>query len=132
MSTSPELALALRHARIRWVGAPLLLTGLAGLLGALLHYGHGASGWNIPLGLFGSGMALASFGANSDTALVFAWRASQAHQALPGPLAEELAQELQRDRAALLELKPAPTVGLVLPVIAVCVQALLAWRLLGG
>ena len=133
MSASSAAAAAVRHANIRWVGAPLLITGLFGLLSALLGLVGGGPGLNVMLGLFSTGMALASFGSNNDTALALALQARDGAPParLPASLEEELNAELERDRKAVLELKPAPTIAMVLPLITVAVQAGLAWRLFG-
>lgn len=133
MSTGPNVAAARRHAALRWVGAPLLVTGLFGLLSALLGLAGGGPGLNVMLGLFGTGMALASFGANNDTALALALRARDSGtERLSPQLEAELNEELERDRKGVLELKASPTVAMVLPVVATAVQAGLAWRLFGG
>ncbi len=137
MTPAALASAASRHASIRWVGAPLLLTGLFGLLQAILALpGHGT--WlDFGMGMFGTGLALASFGANNDTALALALQAHEAARGgAPSPLspalAEELAQELDANATAVSELKPAPTVALVIPFVCLAVQAGLAWRLLGG
>lgn len=135
MSASNTIAAARRHATLRWIGAPLLITGLFGLLNALLGLAGGGPGVNVMLGLFSTGLALASFGANNDTALallVQARDAGGADSALPPSLLEELNEELGRDRKAVLELKAAPTVAMVLPLVAILAQAGLAYRLFGG
>lgn len=137
MNAATIAASASRHAAVRWVGLPLLITGLFGLVSALLALAGGGSGWNLALGAFGTGLALASFGANNDTALALALQASEGRgrgdvSPLSPALAEELAAELTRDRAEVVGLKPAPTVALVLPFVCLAVQSALAWRLLGG
>ena len=136
MSASPTIAAARRHAALRWVGAPLLITGLFGLGTALLGLAGGGPGANVMLGLFGTGLALASFGANNDTALALAMTAREASKGgqdpLPQPLLDELNGELARDRKGVLELKASPTVAMVLPLVAILVQAGLAFRLFGG
>lgn len=130
-----DCAAARRHAALRWLGAPLLLTGLAGLVSAILAYGSGGSGWNIALGFFGTGMGLATFGANNDAALAMALRVSEGARGedsgLPPALVGELREELARDRAAVLDLRESPRVAMALPAVAILVQGLLAWRLLG-
>lgn len=137
MSASSTVAAARRHATLRWIGAPLLVTGLLGLVTSLLGFVGGGPGLNVMLGLFSTGMALASFGSNNDTALALALQARDAVRAgegepLPQPLLDELNAELARDRKAVLELKASPTAATVLPFVAVLVQSGLAWRLFGG
>ena len=133
--TLADLRAARRHAGLRWAGAPLLITGLAGLVGAVVAYAEGGAGVNIGLALFGTGLGLASFGANHDTAMALALRVSEAvrgeESALPPALAEELRQELVADRAAVLDLRASPRVAFALPIAALLVQGLLLWRLIG-
>lgn len=137
MTTEALAAAAARHASVRWVGAPLMLTGLIGLVSAILALpGHGT--WlDFGLGMFGTGLALASFGANNDAALSLALQVKEATRGgaaspLSPALAEELDQELAADRAGVADLKAAPKVALVIPFVCMAVQGGLAWRLLGG
>lgn len=121
---------ASRHAALRWVGAPLLLTGFGLLIFAVVTWAGGGSGWNIGLSLFGTGLGLASFGANNDAALALALRASESGAALSPSLAAELEHELARDRSGLMGLIPAPTFAMIVPVLALGAQAFLLSRLL--
>lgn len=136
MTTAAAAQAAVRHAAVRWIGAPLMVSGLFLLVSALLYLpGHGT--WmDIGLGLFGTGLGLASFGANNDAALALALQVHEASRGqsspLPQGLADELAGELAADRAGVSELKASPTVALVLPLVCLLVQGLLASRLLGG
>jgi len=136
MSADTLGAAAARHAALRWIGAPLLVTGLAGLLSALLGLAGGGPWLNVGLGLCGTALALASFGVNNDTALSLALQAQESRHGGAPPLspklADELAAELARDRAAVGELHPAPVMSFVMPLLAAGVQAFLALRLLGG
>lgn len=136
MTPAALAAAASRHASVRWVGAPLLLTGLFGLVNAIISLPAHGTWADFGLGMFGTGLALASFGANNDAALALAL---QAQEATPGggtplnpELARELAEELAADQAGVSELKASPRVALVLPFVCLAVQAGLAWRLLGG
>jgi hypothetical protein len=51
---------------------------------------------------------------------------------LPPSLQDELEAELMRDRPGVMKMRPAPTVGMVMPVVAVGVQLFVLWRLLAG
>ena len=125
---SSEAILAARHARLRWIGAPLLASGLI-LAGWAVHASiGGGSLWNVALGMAGAGLSLASCGANHDTAMALAFRSRDA--GLPDGLQAELNEELERDRDEIIDLRPAPKVGLVMPVIAVGLQAWVCTRLL--
>lgn len=126
-----DIQVAVRHARLRWIGAPLLLTGLLLVLLTVLQMVSGGPGWMVMLGLFGLGTALASFGANHDTAMAHAVRV-RLHANLPVPLRDEVNAELARDRNDVMGLRPSVMAGLVVPVVCICVQGFVAWRLLGA
>lgn len=127
------VSLAVRHARWRWAGAPLLLSGAGLLMLAVAQLAQGGSFFTLGLCLFGTGLALASFGANHDTAIAMCVKATQtgARTALPAPLLSELEEELQRDRAGTLGLKAVPRIALAMPFIAIAVQGFAGSRLFG-
>ena len=127
-----DLKVAQLHSRWRWAGLPLLITGVGLLLGAFTQLVAGGSGWTLMLALFGTGMGLASFGANHDTAMAYAIRVRQSRDTqLPANLADEVDEELERDRDGALGLRPAPRVALVLPLVALAVQCWVVLRLVG-
>lgn len=126
-----DAALARRHALLRWTGVPLLFTGFSLVGLALYAWSQGGAGINVGLSLFGTGLGLASFGANNDAALALAMRASEAGDALPPSLSAELTLELKRDRAAIMALKISSGFALVVPLLAVALQVWAASRLLG-
>ena len=125
-----DVARANRHARLRWVGAPLLLSGVSLIAYAVYGWLTGGSGWTVAASFFGTGLALASFGANHDAAMGYALLAQDA--GLPPTLQDELEAELVRDRAGVMKVRPAPTIGMVMPVVAIGVQTFVLWRLLAG
>ena len=126
---SDERAIAVRHSRLRWVGAPLLATGV-GLLGyAIFAVMTGGSLLTVGLGMFGCGLALASFGANHDTAMALAFAHRDAD--LPAHLIDELNDELERDRDGIVHGQPMPRVAIAMPLIATGIQVLVAYRLFG-
>ena len=132
MSAGTDLAIARRHASWRWTGAPLLLSGILLLLAALVGVIQGGSGFTAMLGMFGCGLSLASFGANHEAAIASALRARQGGAELPPRLAEDLDEELARDRAGTMGLRASPRVALALPLVALLVQTGVAWRLFGA
>jgi len=136
MTTAPTeqmVAQATRHTRLRWIGAPLLLSGAAALLWALFGVFTDGSGWTLAIAAFGTGMGLASFGANHDTAMALAFRVRAAGtEQLTDALREELGHEIERDRDAVARLRAAPRIALVLPLVAIGVQAWVFWRLMGS
>ncbi len=128
VASTSEVLLASRHARLRWIGAPLLVTGL-GLAGwALYSTMAGGSWWNVGIGMLGAGLALATFGANHDTAMALAFRARD--EDLGEPLRGELEEELERDRDEVIGLKPSPRVALVMPVVALSIQVWVCTQLM--
>ena len=120
-----------RHAKLRWVGAPLLVTGL-GLIGlCVADWLQGGSGYSILLGTLGTGMGLAAFGANHEAVIALAARHAESEEApLPESLSQELSEELARDRAGTMALQAFPRTAMALPVVAIGVQALTAWIIL--
>ena len=120
---------AVRHARLRWVGAPLLLSGIALLGTAVYQSFFGGSPWTVAMGAFGTGLALASFGANNDAAIAFAFQGRE--DELPRALKDELAEELDSDRDGVLRLRPAPKVAMVIPWVAAAVQGWVFVRVAG-
>lgn len=121
------------HARLRWVGAPLLLSGVVMLMWALSLTLRGGSLLTLMFGMFGCGMALASFGANHDTAMALAIRARGDGEAnLPEPLESEVAEEMGLDRASAMSLRPSPRIAMALPLVALLVQGFVFWRLFTG
>lgn len=136
-TTRLEAAAALRHASLRWLGVPLLVTGATMVIWALAGVFTGGSWLTLGLTLFGTGLGLGSFGANNDTALAFAARVSEAtgsREERPGLLSDkledELAQELERDRPGVMGMLPTPRVAMGLPAVALVVQALALSRLM--
>ncbi len=118
------------HAKLRWVGAPLLLSGLALLGYAIFRALVGGSGWTVAFSVFGAALSLASFGANHDAAMAYAFEGRDG--GLTPNLREELDEELERDRNGVVGARPTPKLAMTIPVVAVCVQLWVAWRLFGG
>ena len=120
---------AVVHARLRWVGAPLLLTGV-GLLGKAVYDAFFLGPlWLAAVAALGAGLALASFGANHDTAMGLAYQAREA--GLPLDLKDELDAEIERDRDGVLALRPTPTIAKVIPLIAAGIQIFVFTRVFG-
>ena len=111
---SSETALSLsqlqRHARLRWAGPPLLVSGLALVGLCIASYLQGGSGYPFFIGLLGMGLGLGSFGANHETAMALALQYTNhdAETPLPENIAKELKEELDRDSEATQNLQPFP------------------------
>jgi len=134
-SASADAKQARFHARLRWAGAPLLLTGVLLLGWGVVSVMGGQSVTVIFIGFFGCGLGLASFGANHDTAMALALSARDAQgeePVLSDELARELKEELDTDRGEVLSLRPSPRIAMVIPLVALLVQGFLLWRLSGG
>ena len=130
-TVSPELRAARRHARIRWAGVPLLLTGLAVVGLCFAQWLQGGSGYIIFIGFMGMGMGLASFGANHEATLAFSLRVENAGvESLPEKMSRELQEERTRNGEAVDALVPFPRTSLVLPLVAIGVQTFVAWYVL--
>lgn len=127
---SENVSLAVRHARVRWIGGPLLLTGASLLSFAVYRALVGGSGWTIAMAAFGTGLALAAFGANHDTAMAYSFAGRE--ESLPLSLREELNEELERDRSGVVAMRPTPMVGLVMPWVSACIQIWVCYRLFGA
>ena len=122
---------ALKHIRLRWVGAPFFLLGLVWLVIALQQaLGEGA--WfPVMLGFASSMMGLTCFGLNHDTAIQLALqvRKKQPEYVFENPLQRELTEELNRDYANTLSLSGHPTLGKILPVITLMMHGLVVYLL---
>ena len=77
----------------------------------------------------GAGLALASFGANHDTAMGLAYQGREA--GLPLDLKDELDAELERDREGVLALRPTPAIAKCIPFVAVCIQVFVGAKVFG-
>ena len=127
---------AVLHAKLRWLGAPLLLTGV-GLLGKAVYDAFFLGPlWLAAVAALGAGLALASFGANHDTAMGLAYQGREA--GLPLDLKDELDAELERIERAFM-LRPTPAIAKCIPLLCIQVFARsLDWarerggRLVGG
>ena len=127
---SQDIQRAVFHSRLRWIGAPLLFTAVCLLGYALFQSMVGGSGWTVAFAVFATAISLASFGANQDATMAYAFAGRGA--GLPVSLRDELEEELERDRDGVVGARPAPKLGIVIPIIAVLVQLWVAWRLFGG
>ena len=128
VSISPDLKAVKRHARIRWSGVPLLLSGLTVVGLCVAQWLQQGSGYIIFIALMGMGMGLASFGANHEATMAFALRVKRVGQeALPEKIETELQEECDRNADALDAIQPFPRTSVVLPFVALGIQAFVAW-----
>ena len=131
-SSAVTLSSVMRHARLRWLGAPLLLTGLTTVGLCAARYLEGQAGYPILFGFLGTGLGLAAFGVNHEATIALALSfTKQGSEALPESLVKELEEEMERDRESTLGLQAFPKTALVMPLIALAVQAGTAWYALG-
>ena len=118
------------HARLRWVGVPLMLTAIVLFGYAAFRLMIGGSGWTVAFSVFGTALSLASFGANHDATMAYAFLGRG--DGLPANIRDELEQELERDRDGVIGVVATPKIGMFMPFLAVMVQVWVAWRLFGG
>lgn len=124
------------HAQLRWIGAPLLVSGGILFFWALGMVPLGAPAWLLLLTMVGALMGLTCFGVNHDTAIALALRVHQARQEredsepiLSAALDQELNEELTHNRDAVLAMRAVPLAGIFLPLVAVGLQGGVCWYL---
>jgi hypothetical protein len=128
-----EAARAVLHARARWIGVACFLVAVLELVALVVAAARGLSPWSrVPLGLFATGISLGTFGANNDTALVYASRVVAGGGAVAEPLAAELAHEARVRPGHVAGLHASPKAAWILPLVAVTVLAWTGWRLAGA
>ena len=122
---------AIKHIRLRWVGAPFFLLGMVWLIAALQQALGGGSWFPVMLGFASSMMGLTCFGLNHDTAIQLALqvRNHQPDFVFESPLQREVTEELNRDYANALSLSGHPTLGMILPVITFVVHGVVVYLL---
>ena len=119
------------HARLRWLGVVFFISALLLLGGTVVAVAMGLSPWiDIFLALFACGLALGTFGSHNDTALAIL-RDCRGAGDLPGRLGKEMDEEFVYRRLALSELNATPFMAWAITAIALLVQGLVVWRLLG-
>ncbi|MEL6347289.1 MAG: hypothetical protein AAFV53_29505 [Myxococcota bacterium] len=125
------------HARLRWTGAPLFVTGGLLLVWAFGLTLQGGPVWLVLISVGGTLIGLTSFGVNHDTAMALALQVRQAgHQSddatpmLPDALDRELSDELAHDREEVLAMQAAPGAAMVMPLVGVVLQGVILWQLL--
>ena len=122
---------ALRHIRLRWIGAPFFILGLMWLFIAFQQAIGGGMWFPVMLGFASTMMGLTCFGLNHDTAIQMALqvRNQQPEYVFEAPLQREVSEELNRDYANALSLSGHPTLGMILPVITFIVHGLMVYLL---
>ncbi len=120
---------AIRHIKLRWVGAPFFLLGLVWLFTTLQSALQTGTWYPVMIGFASTMMGLTCFGLNHDTAIQMAMEVRQAdpEYVFEGVLQREVMEEVERDHANALSLSGHPTLGMVLPVITLCVHALVVY-----
>ena len=129
--TNPAIQKAELHAKVRWLGPPLLIVGIFWFGLAAYLYLQGSVAWHPVLWGFGAmATGLATFGIHNDNALAQMMLVDRA--ALPEKLARELEWELKRDRGAMLELTPTRITSAIIPTLSLLLHAICASSLLGA
>ena len=121
---------AMRHRSLRWFGVPLFWLGAAGICAAAAAKFAAEGSWSgVMLYMAATGLSLASFGLNNDTALAWLIRAQAP---LPPAAAKEIQKELARDRAETNALSASPIASFFAMALALLLHAAAAWRLMAA
>jgi hypothetical protein len=117
------------HFKLRWIGAPLLCSGLLLLLQMLHFIRLGHPSWLLLLAAISSALALTSFGINHDTGVALAVEAEQEGASFEEHrlLEQELAEDMGYNSERTLELKPHRALSHLIPFVT-CVIQLYLWR----
>ena len=124
------VALARRHLTMRWMGIPLFILGFGGLCLATVLLVLDQASWHVVLWYVGAtALSLGAFGNHSDTGIAYMAQAEATD--LTPPMRSELREELSRDRAGTLALRPHPMAAATLTLGAMVFHVLAAWKLTG-
>lgn len=128
-SPSAPVVSATLHARMRWLGIGLFVTGALTLGGALAGLPMGlTSVGDVMVCMFATGLGLGTFGSHNDTALALL-RDHRWAEHTPKALAAEIDAEVLFNRLELSELLATPRTAWVLTAVAPLVLIWAASRL---
>jgi hypothetical protein len=110
------------------LGIPLFLTGLAGLITAIVLVNRGEATWHLILWAFGATMTgLATFGNHNENAV--AWMLKSESTELSPKMKAELTEEMTHDRLGVLGTQPTPKLAAFVTVLALLAQSLAGYKL---
>ena len=115
------------HFKLRWAGFCFLLSGVALFLYFLAKLFAGGSIVYTIFSFVSCGLSLGAFGINHDTAIAYVLRAQSEGVLLSNHpmLNQELKEDLDRDRAETMLLKPHSILSYLIPCIAFALQGYL-------
>ena len=121
------------HLRVRWLGAPLFLVGVGIFLYEMATVTQSQDWFFLLLSIGCAMLGLTTFGVNHDTAVAIALQAKAKSEEvqLSSALKRELEEDLQRDRSGTMALVANEKTAVVVPFLAVLLQAIVLWRILG-
>ena len=111
------------YIRLRWLGAPLLCTGIALFLSIITTVAHTQDYFLILLGVGSMALGLTTFGINHDTAMALVANHYPDTSRFDPILQKEFEEDLRWDTAKTLALKAHTKTGLLVPFLALLLQS---------
>ena len=115
--------------RFRWLGAPLLISGLLLFLSVLTSLPQTHDYFLVLLGFGCSALGLTTFGVSHDTAVAFMVASYPNTKDLDVKAQKELDEDLEWDQARTLKLTPNPKTAIFVPFLAIALQSYVFFRL---
>ena len=119
------------YMKIRWVGVPFFVLGALWCTLAIQRAIQSGEYFVIMIATASCLMGLTCFGLNHDTGIQLAieLKENDPSQSLGAQTERELKEEMSRDVAQALAIKGHPKLAVVVPVLTLCVHALVMWML---
>lgn len=115
--------------RLRWLGAPLLFSGIALFLSIITTVAQTQDYFLILLGFGSMALGLTTFGVNHDTAMALVANHHPNTSRFEASLQKEFEEDLRWDTAKTLSLKAHTKTALFVPILAVLLQGYVFTRL---
>jgi len=120
------------HYRYRWIGLPLLLSGMGTFLFAASVFPRTGDWFGLILSVGCTLIALTSFGINHDSATAYSLLLKKTDKAdkMSSVMIHELEEDLSWDRRSTLSLRAHPVAAVLVPWLAVAFQTYVFLRVL--
>ena len=115
--------------RFRWIGAPMLVSGVLLFLSVLSSLPQTHDYFLVLLGFGCSALGLTTFGVSHDTAMAFMVEHHPNTQNFDPVAQRELHEDLNWDQARTLKLTPNPKTAIFVPFLALLLQSYVFFRL---